>query len=79
MNIFQILLQAPVDPNDSFTILGIGGLIKLLIGFIIIYQIIRYASGKDKIIKNQEETIRLLKKIAGEPEETEIHNDEESN
>lgn len=35
----------------------------------ILYQIIRYATGKDKILKNQKEMIRLLKKQVGEPEE----------
>ncbi len=79
MKILLIFMQSPSTIEGVFAAAGIIGLLQLLFGLFVIYQVIRYASGKDKIIKNQIETIRLLRKIAGEPEITKSVDEDSSN
>lgn len=60
----MLILQAITQESDVVSY--IGGLIIILI---VLWAIVRNASQSKKIIENQEETIRLLKKIAGEPDD----------
>lgn len=63
------ILQAQMN-LEGFFAMGLLNLMFFSVLYLfILYQIIRYATGKDKILKNQKEMIRLLKKQVGEPEE----------
>jgi hypothetical protein len=62
MKTILIILQMEHNPDSIFYLAG------SVIGLFLLYIIIKNATSSKQIIANQEETIRLLKKIAGEPE-----------
>lgn len=63
------ILQAQMNLTEFFEMDLLNLMFISVLYLFILYQIIRYATGKDKILKNQKEMIRLLKKQVGEPEE----------
>lgn len=68
MKTILIILQMEHNPDSIAYLAG------AILGLFLLYVIIKNATSSKQIVANQEETIRLLKKIAGELEITEIKN-----
>ncbi len=62
MKILLFLAHSSYNPDAIYYLIG------AVIAFFILFQLIKIGSGRDKIIENQKETNRLLRKIAGESE-----------